>query len=308
MFEIVFLGTSASRPTADRGLPALMVLHESERFLIDCGEGTQRQLIRAGLGYRRLRRVFLTHAHLDHVLGLGGLIASLAEMPEPTHLAIHAGRDALALAERLARDVVMPETDQGATLEFVPLIAGKAIRADTVSITPIPVVHRGGESFGFLFEETARRHLDPRRAADLGVPAGPLRQHLGEGKAVTLADGRKVEPEAVLGPPQPGTRLLVIGDAAETAGLVAPAKGVDGLVIEATFLSQDVTEARRHGHLTAQEAAGLARDAGVGRLVITHISARYEGHELLAEAREVFSATELARDLTHVRIARASRN
>ncbi|MBM3482693.1 MAG: MBL fold metallo-hydrolase [Alphaproteobacteria bacterium] len=308
MFELVFLGTSASRPTAERGLPALMVLHESERFLIDCGEGTQRQLIRAALGYRRLRHVFLTHDHLDHVLGLGGLIASLSEMPEPTRLTIHAGREALALAERLARNVVLPETDQGATLEFVPLHAGQAIRAEGLSITPIPVVHRAGESFGFLFEEPARRHLDSGRAANLGVPAGPLRQSLSEGTAVTLEDGRRIVPDDVLGPSQTGTRLLVIGDAAETASLVAPARGVDGLVIEATFLTRDAIEARRHGHLTAREAASLARDAGVGCLVITHISARYEGHELLAEARELFPATELARDLSHVRIARGSRD
>jgi ribonuclease Z len=308
MFELVFLGTSASRPTATRGLPALMVLHGRERYLVDCGEGTQRPLVRAGLGFRRLGRVFLTHEHLDHVLGLGGLITALAELPDAHELTIHAGDRALALAERFVREVVLPETDAHLGLRFEALHAGRAIEAPHLVITPVPVVHRGGDSFGFLFEEPAVRHLDAARAAALGLEEGPARHALQHGEPVRRPDGTVVAPEAVLGPARPGTRLLVIGDAAETAALRAPAEGVDALVIEATFLEEKRDLARRTGHLTAREAALLAHDAGARRLILTHISARYEGPELLAEARAVFPSTELASDLARFRVRREERS
>jgi ribonuclease Z len=305
MFELVFLGTAASRPTAERGLPALMVLHETERFLIDCGEGTQRQLMRAGLGFRRLKRVFLTHDHLDHVLGLGGLIASLAEAPERSALTIYASAATRALAERFLGEVVLPETDAHLDVHFETLHADAAIATDSVIVHAVPVKHRGGESFGFLFEEPAHRPFDAARAHALGIAPGDQRQKLRDGQAVRLADGRTVAPDDVLGPPEPGVRLLVIGDAAEVRSLLPYARGVDGLVIEATFLQHERDKARLHGHLTARDAAELARDAEVGMLVLTHISARYDGPEILAEARAVFPAALLASDLARFRIVKA---
>ncbi len=288
MFELVFLGTSASRPTAARGLPALMVLHETERFLVDCGEGTQRQLIRAGLGYRRLTRIFLTHAHLDHVLGLAGLVASLAEGPAEGALTIYGGEQAIDLATRLIRDVVLPETDERIEVRFERIQAEVAIACDTVRVVPVPVRHRGGDSFGFLFEAPAHRPFNAARADALGISPGPDRHQLRDGLPVRRADGRLVMPEDVLGTPERGTRLLVIGDAAEVDNLRPYAEGVDGLVIEATFLSHERDKARAHGHLVAADAAGLARDTGVGALILTHISARHDGPEILAEARAVY--------------------
>lgn len=308
MFELVFLGTSASRPTAERGLPALMVLHETERFLVDCGEGTQRQLVRAGLGYRRLTRIFLTHAHLDHVLGLGGLIASLAEGAADGALTIYGGTEAIDLAKRLIQDVVLPETDRRIEVGFERIGAGVAVACASVRVVPVPVTHRGGGSYGFLFEEPAHRPFDAARAHALGVPPGPDRRRLRDGHSVRRADGRLINPADVLGPPERGTRLLVVGDVAEVESLVPYAKGADGLVIEATFLRHERDKAREHGHLVAAEAARLARDAGVGALILTHISARYDGPEILAEARALFPAAQLASDLAHFKIVKLARD
>lgn len=307
MFELIFLGTSASRPTAERGLPALMVLHETERFLVDCGEGTQRQLVRAGLGYRRLARVFLTHAHLDHVLGLAGLIASLAEGAADGAITIYGSEDAVDLATRLIRDVVLPETDRKVAVRFQTIGAGAEIVCESVRVVSVPVTHRGRGSLGFLFEEPPHRPFDAAKAHALGIPPGPERHRLRDGHDVRRANGRLVTPDDVLGPPERGARLLVIGDAAEIESLRPYAEGVDGLVIEATFLGHERDKAREHGHLVAADAARLARDAGVGALILTHVSARYEGAEILAEARAVFPAAQLASDLARFKVMKASR-
>jgi ribonuclease Z len=308
MFEIVFLGTSGFQPTATRGLPALMVLHEDERFLIDCGEGTQRQLIRSGLGLRRLRHVFLTHQHLDHLLGLGGLAASLAEAPEPSTLTIHAGREARALAEKLVREVVLPETNGRLAVRFETLAPGQRLGGHHLGILAVPVHHRSGESFGFLFEEPAHRPLDSAKLEALGVPDGPARRTLAKGMPVTLPDGRRLSPDQVAAAPRAGARLLVIGDAEETRTLLPYAQGVDGLVIEATYLEQDRAKARAHGHLTAAEAARFAREAGVRSLFLTHCSGRYQGPELLAEAQAYHSHVVLAEDLARARVAAAEKS
>jgi ribonuclease Z len=305
MFELVFLGTSASRPTAERGLPALMVLHASERFLVDCGEGTQRQLVRAGLGFRRLGRIFLTHAHLDHVLGLAGLVASLAETPARETITIHGSAPALEVAKRLV-DAVLPETDEAVELRFDRIEVGKPIACRSLRVLPVPVVHRGGGSFGFLFEEPGHRRFDAAKAQALGIPPGTERHRLQAGETASLADGRVVRPDEVLGPPEPGLRLLVIGDTAEIDNLLPHAAGVDGLVIEATFLSRERDKARQYGHITAAEAATLAREAGVGALILSHISARYAGPEILAEARGIFPHAQLASDLARFKVTKAN--
>lgn len=302
MFELIFLGTSASRPTARRGLPALAIAHEATRLLIDCGEGTQRQLVRAGLGFRHLEHVLLTHAHLDHVLGLGGLVTAYAEDPALTRLSIYGGRHALAVARDLAEKIVMPETDAGVSLSFHALEPHLVIELGGLSITAIPVPHRGEESYAYLFAEAPKRHLDPARADALGVPEGPLRHDLAGGATVRTPDGRSVRSDQVMSDELPGTRLLVVGDVGETAALDKAARDVDGLVIEATFMEAERAIARRSGHITAAEAARLARRAAVGRLYLTHISGRYEGDEILTEARAIFPASEVAEDFSRFKV------
>jgi ribonuclease Z len=257
MFDLTFLGTGASAPSAERGLPALMVSAGAHRMLVDCGEGTQRQILRAGLGFRRLERVLLTHRHLDHVLGLGGLVATLGLLRARGVLSIHGGRATLDFVARYLR-ALWPEGGAPIDIELIALEPGVAIREKDLVVRCFPVSHRGVESFGFRFEAPARRHLLPDRLAALGVPDGPARAALARGETVTLADGLTIEAQAVLGPSEPGASLVVIGDVDETESLVEPVRGADALVIEATFLEKDAAMAASYGHLTAAAAGRLA--------------------------------------------------
>ncbi len=304
MFEVVFLGTAASVPTAERGMPALFVQHGTRRFLVDCGEGTQRQLLQSGLGYRHLDTVLLTHGHLDHVLGLGGLAATFSEWGTVRRLGIHGGADALSEARRFLQGVVMPGAGTGLTIDFIALAPGVVLEDETLTVTAFAVEHRDTDSFGFVFEARGQRRFDAARAGALGVPPGPLRQRLTHGEAVILEDGRRVSPDDVLGPPRPGARLVVVGDAARTDNLVAHAEGADALVIEATYCEAEAEKARAFGHITGAQAARLAAQAGVGALWLTHVSARYRGPEIEAEARAVFANARVASDFERVQVVR----
>jgi ribonuclease Z len=264
MFELTFLGTAASTPSTERGLPALLIGAGGRRFLIDCGEGTQRQMLRAGTGFRRLGHVLLTHAHLDHVLGLAGLIATLGLLDLRGELAICGSGETVDFVERYLL-AVWPERRTPAPVRFAALQAGPVLSEKGLRISCFPVRHRGTRSLGFRFDETARRHLRPERLRALGVPDGPLRGQLAGGKAIALPDGRRIEPGDVLGEPAPGASLAVIGDAEEVETLIEPVRGADALVIEATFLARDSELAAERGHLTAATAGRLAAEAGLAR-------------------------------------------
>src|SRR5216684_3912146 len=197
MFDLTFLGTAATTPSAQRGLPALLVGAGGERFLIDCGEGTQRQLHHAGAGFRRLDHVLLTHAHLDHVLGLAGLIATLGLFGRRGELAICGSGETIGVVERYLASLWGPGSAPVA-LRLATLAPGAIIEARSYRISCFPVRHRGTESLGYRFETIPRRHLRADRLAALGVPPGRLRARLAAGEAVVLADGRRIDPESVL--------------------------------------------------------------------------------------------------------------
>lgn len=303
MFELVFLGTAASAPTVERNLVSAMVRHRERRFLIDCGEGTQRQIMRSGLGFRRLDRVLLTHGHLDHILGLGGIAATMSRWGNISRLTIYGGGWALERVHALM-DVVLRGDEIALEVRYVLLRPGVLLSDEHLEVRAIPVSHRGPGNFGFVFQEPARRPFLVEKAEALGVPAGPERRALVMGRSITLADGRVVQPDDVLGPLQQGAKLVYVGDAAHVDDLVEPVQAADALVIEATYLACDADLARQFGHLTALQAAQLARDAGVRRLYLTHVSQRYPGKAILKEARSVFPEVTVASDLDRFMVRR----
>ncbi len=299
MFEIVFLGTSASAPSIHRGLPAQAVLAGEYRFLIDCGEGTQRQILRSGIGFKRLHRILLTHSHLDHILGLGGLISTFARWEDIESLEIMGGRATLDRVHALLFGVVLDYERLPIEIKLSELRPGLIFTSKEFTVTAFPVTHRGSGNFGFVFQERSHRPFRVEKAEALGVPAGPERGQLVAGNPITLADGRVITPELVLGEEQRGVKLVHIGDVGRLDSLREVVADADALVIESTFLDDEAETANLFGHITARQAATLALETGVKTLILTHISRRYPKSRVREEARSVFADTYVARDLDH---------
>ncbi|MCX6049836.1 MAG: ribonuclease Z [Chloroflexi bacterium] len=297
MFELVFLGTSASAPSVQRGLSSAIVMINEHRFMIDCGEGTQRQILRAGLGFRRLDKILLTHGHLDHILGLGGLASTLGRWETLEELNIYGGAATLARVQVLMEVVfgLGQAPHAGITLNLME--PGLLFEDKHITLSTFPVQHRGPDCFGFIFEEKTRRPFLPEKAQALGIPPGPERRELTAGHAITLPDGRVILPEAVLGEPQRGAKLCFIGDVSHTGPLHKMVADADLLAIEATYMEVDKDLAKDHGHITATAAAKLARNAGVKQLILHHVSRRYRTQDILAEAQAIFPQTIVANDL-----------
>jgi ribonuclease Z len=296
LFEIIFLGTSASAPSARRNLPSLVIKHDDRRFLVDCGEGTQRQILQSGIGFKRLNRILITHSHLDHILGLAGLLSTYMRWETIDKLEVFGGKNALDRIKDLLFGVVLRGTSAPMPIAFVPVNNGVIIQEDDLTITAFSVQHRGPDCYGYVFEEKGRRPFLPEKAEALGIPQGPWRRDLVDGKPVTLPDGRTIDPADVLGDYKPGTRLVVIGDVGEVDSLVEVCRGADALVIEATYLDEEADMAREFAHMTAKRSADLAVRAGVRALYLTHVSRRYREKDIIAEARSVFAEAVVARD------------
>jgi len=298
MFDLTFLGTAAAVPSAERGLSAMLVAKGPNRFLIDCGEGTQRQLMRAQLGFRGLCHVLLTHLHLDHVAGLAGLLATRQLYQLEGAIEILGSRETVAFVQSYLSVMIGSEREAGYRLRAVS--PGPVLSQPGWHIIAFPVAHRSTQSLGYLFEEEARRALLAERLDALGVPPGPERTALAGGNPVVLADGRRIAPEMVRGPSVIGAKLAIVGDVEEVESLVEPVRRAEALVIEATFLERDAALAKSRGHLTAMAAARLASDAQVGELLLTHISGRYKPEEVLAEAAALFPRVRVAADFDRV--------
>jgi ribonuclease Z len=304
MFDIIFLGTSASAPSIHRGLTAQVIKHDEYRFLIDCGEGTQRQILKSGIGFKRLNRILITHGHLDHILGLAGLLSTFSRWETIAEIEIYAGRWALERIRDLVFGVVLRGARPPMGIQLIEVEPGILFEGDDFSVSAFPVHHRGPDCFGYLFEEKSRRPFMPDKAEQLDIPPGPLRKNLVAGQAVQLADGRVVEPDQVLGPSQPGTRMVHVGDSGRTDNLLEVCHQADLLVIEATYINEEAEMARDFAHLTARQAAELAREAQVKNLILTHISRRYREWDVLSEARQVFPQTSVARDFDVFQVKR----
>jgi ribonuclease Z len=295
---VTFIGTAASVPSASRGTSATLVARGGERWLIDCGEGTQRQLLRSGLGLVDLDLILLTHLHGDHYFGLPGLLKTYGLRGRERPLRVGGPRGLIRLVEqlravfgRLPFPLDLEEWDPGTVLT-----------TDGARVVAFPTDH-SVVSLGYMLEEDDRPgafDLDAARAKD--IPPGPLYGQLQRGEEVTLDDGRVVRPADVLGAPRPSRRVVFSGDTRPCATTLSAARGADLLVHEATFVEEERDRAAETGHSTAAQAAELAREADVGLLALTHISTRSHPREIRAEAAAEFPRVVVPRDFDQIEI------
>jgi ribonuclease Z len=293
--QVTFLGTGGAVPTTRRNTSALMVRRAGERLLFDCGEGTQRQMMRFSTGFS-VSHVFVTHLHGDHVLGLPGLCQTLDFNDREEALAIHAPPGTKPAVENL---VGVTGARPGYPIRVHEARPGAVtLREDEYEVRAFATDHRT-QSVGYaLVEDDRKGRFDRERAEELGVPVGPKFGQLHEGESVELDDGTVIQPEQVVGPPRPGRRVVYTGDTRPTGATVEAADDADLLVHEATFGEDGSERAGKTGHSTARQAAELASRAGAKRLALTHVSSRYAGESdrLEAEAREVFEGAFLPDD------------
>ena len=290
-----FLGTSAARPTVERNVTSIALVREGETLLFDCGEGTQRQIMRYGVGFA-MNDIFFTHFHTDHLVGLIGLTRTMALQgrtdllrlfgPPGAHKALRA---CIAFGgERLTFPVEIAELEAGAILD----------RKD-YSVHVVAADHRGATAVGYALVEKIRLgRFNPDIARQMGIPEGPLWGRLHRGEVIELPDGRRVDASMLVGAPRAGRKIVISGDSRPTAGLQAMAEQADVLIHEATFGDDEADRAVETGHSTAREAATLAHAAGARRLLLTHFSARYsrDPGDLVTQAQSVFASTVAARD------------
>ena len=290
--DVVFLGTAGSSPTAQRAPSAVLVRRGGDKLLIDCAEGTQRQLLRSDVGLAELREVFLTHYHADHFLGLPGMMKTFALRGRELPLTVYGPRGLRDLLSGLRR-IFGKLTYE---LNLVELAPGDRLERDGYAVETFRVDH-GVSGVGYaLVEQDRPGRFDVDVADRLGVPDGPARGALQRGETVTLADGSVVVPESVLGEPRRGRKVVITGDTAPAPSVADAAQGADLLVHEATFGADEVERARETRHSTAEDAARTAVAARVHLLALVHLSSRYGGRELEAEARVVFPDTVVPRD------------
>ncbi len=291
--SLFFAGTGGSVPSARRGLPAVLVRRGGEKLLFDCGEGTQRQLVRT-VGLLDIDSVFLTHFHADHWLGLPGMLKSFALRDRERPLAVYGppGLDELMSAARF----IYGRLPYAFTI--TELHPAESVEGDDYRVAAIPVRHRGGNAFGYvLFEDERPGQFDPEVAAELGVAPGPDFGRLQQGESVG-----GVSPDQVMGPPRLGRKLVISGDTAPCEALAVAAHQADVLVHEATFTEDEVERARETEHSTARQAADIARQANVRMLALTHLSTRHATREVREEARAVFPSAQIPRDFDTIEI------
>jgi len=290
-----FLGTSASRPTIERNVSSIAVIREGETLMFDCGEGTQRQMMRYGITFA-LADIFFTHMHADHMLGVIGLLRTLALQGRTEAMNLYGPPG----SERLLWQAIkLGSEKQHFEIRVFELTPETPLKRHGYSVIPFAVEHGDRMAIGYqIAEETRLGRFNPDKAREMGIPEGPLWGRIHKGETVSLPDGRTVKPSELVGASRPGRRIVLTGDSRPSEGTITAATGADVLIHEATFATEEAPRALETGHSTAREAAEVAVKAGVKRLVLTHVSARYsrDTSELETEAREVFPATVIARD------------
>ena len=283
-------------PTPSRGLSATLVQRGGDRFLVDCGEGTQRQLIRAAVGITQIQRILLTHYHADHFFGLFGMFKTWQLWGRTEPVEIYGPRGLTEMMDMFRRLIGKTDFSQ----QWREVSPGQTLDFEGYQIQAIATEHRIA-SCGYLFVENPRPgQFSPERASALGIPAGPMFGTLQHGQTVVTPEGKEVRPDDVMGPSRGGRRIVITGDTRPCQAVVEAARGADVLIHEATFLGDDKERAQETSHSTAAEAAAVARAAGVRLLALTHLSFRHSSREVLAEARGAFEPCVLPNDFDRI--------
>jgi ribonuclease Z len=298
--SIIFLGTSGSWPTIKRNVTSIAIKRGSEVILFDCGEGTQRQFQKSKLSYMQISKIFITHFHGDHFLGIPGLIQTmqLNDRDIPLHIYGPKGMDQLVKQLLLLGyfkpkyKIISHEIDEGSNLDF-----------NDYKIRIMRVNH-GVPALAFALEEKMRPgKFNKPKALELAIPEGPLFSKLQRGETITLKNGKKISPKKVLGPPRKGRKIVYSGDTRPINNMIKFAKDADVLIHEATFDSSLPEIPEEYGHTTALQAAEIAKKAGVEKLFLTHISPRYlDDKEIENDARKEFKKSFVPKDFEEVEV------
>ena len=298
--EVVFLGTSGSIPTNKRSLPAVAILRKSELILFDCGEGTQRQMILAHIGFNRKTKMFITHMHGDHVLGIPGIIQSMSLLGRTEKLEIYGPLGIKNFVKSILRTVEFTLTFP---LEVFEVHTGVVYKNNEYDVRAVRTSHVVPGLAYALIERNRPGKFHPERARALGVPKGPLWSKLQRGENVRLPKGKNVKSRDVVGPPRPGRKVVYSGDTRPSKNLLKLARKADMLIHEATFDDELSDRARVDGHSTPSQVARIAKAARVKRLVLTHLSARYVNADVLVKrARKIFRRVQFAEDLLRIEL------
>jgi ribonuclease Z len=299
--RVVFLGTAGSVPTPKRGLPAIMIQRNGERILFDCGEGVQRQMMRARVGFRGITKVFVTHMHGDHILGLPGLLQTMALLDRERKLEVYGPPGIKRFIEVVKETVQFVLTFPVEVHEIKD--GGVVCEEKEYSVEAVWASHVIPNLAYTLVEKLRLGRFYPEKAKALGVPEGSLWSKLQHGSSVELRNGRTVKPEEVVGPPRPGRKIVYTGDTRSFEAFVEFAAGADLLIHDATLDDELAERAEEDGHSTPSQAAENAKKAKVKQLVLTHISARYDDSSVLLEqARKTFKRTRVAEDFMKIEI------
>jgi ribonuclease Z len=291
---LTFLGTGAACPSVERNVSGLALSREGETLLLDCGEGTQRQMMRYGVGFS-FREIFFTHYHADHMLGLTGLLRTMGLQDRTAPVTLYGPRGA---AKILGAALALGVERNRFPVDIVEVQAGDRLARAEYDMVAFETEHRADTIGWAMVEHERLGRFDPERARALGIPEGPLWGRIHKGQPVTLESGRVVEPAELVGPTRAGRTVVYSGDTRPCLSVITASRGADLLIHEATFGTDEQVRAGETGHSTAAEAARVAEQAGVRRLILTHISPRYtrDAPDLLAESRAVFPEVTIARD------------
>ena len=298
--KVVFLGTSGSMPTPKRGSSSVVVRRGREILMFDCGEGTQRQMVKAHIGFQRPMKILISHLHGDHVLGLPGMLQSMSLMRREKPLHIYGPTGLVDYIKAFSESLGGPTFP---VILYEIKESGIIYESEEYRLIAVEAKHRS-TAWSYAFYESPRPgRFHPEKARKLGVPEGELWGRLQRGEVIKH-DGREIKPTMVTDPPRQGRRIIYSGDTSPTEGLLDLSRNADLLIHEATFLDELADRAAEDGHTTALQAALLAKDAGVELLALTHISSRYPDPEVIkAEASQIFSKVIVAEDLLELEIS-----